>query len=583
MKIHSSAKRFLLAAAISTTLTSIGTAATAYTWDNIESSIDGVTYFTDSNLHDPWGLAPGEDAKTIWVANQLTGTVTRYNLDGSHYQVNLGTAKNPDLQNEVVTIPSVPIVQTLTTTSGSPTILDTATASLAVGDGVSGAGIPAGTVISSIDSGVSITLSANATATGASSITFTPKGSPTGIVFNHAAFLPATSKAGAPNSSQEFLLPLASQSLDVVADTDEVSDPNTGPLVVGALVSGGGIPTGTTIVKINHNNGFTMSAKATTPTSTPETVTFQVPSQWLSVTEDGLVLGFNINTTANDATPEATVGYPLSGASPAAGTSYTGCTLAFTGLTGVQAHQLFAADFGTGNIDVYNSDFSPGTSFADTSLPATPTGIPTTVVPSGDVLAWKPYNVKRYATADSKALPAGTKVARVLLVDYVLVDTTAGNSVVSGEGFGFVDVFSVGGKFITRLVDPAAAYSATPTTAEIDAPWGLAIYHGAHQADDAVIVANQGNGVPLNYSLAGLFAATVPPNLNVPAQEVLLREDGNPLRFAELHALHFGVKAESLAAYAADEDELDNGDSTLYFDADLYDEARGLVGHIFKK
>ncbi len=62
--------------------------------------------------------------------------------------------------------------QTGTLTSGSPTVTGLPdTTQLAVGMGVSGTGIAGGTTIQSVDSGTQITLSANATASGAQSLT----------------------------------------------------------------------------------------------------------------------------------------------------------------------------------------------------------------------------------------------------------------------------------------------------------------------------------------------------------------------------------------------------------------------------
>jgi len=62
---------------------------------------------------------------------------------------------------------------TLTSGSTSVTAL-TSTTALAVGNEVSGVGIPAGTTIAQVNSGAAITLSQAATATGANTLTFNP-------------------------------------------------------------------------------------------------------------------------------------------------------------------------------------------------------------------------------------------------------------------------------------------------------------------------------------------------------------------------------------------------------------------------
>ncbi len=64
-----------------------------------------------------------------------------------------------------------------TTTSGSPTVTGlSSTSDLAAGFQVTGSGVPTGATITAIPSGSSITLSANATASGAPSLTFTAWG-----------------------------------------------------------------------------------------------------------------------------------------------------------------------------------------------------------------------------------------------------------------------------------------------------------------------------------------------------------------------------------------------------------------------
>jgi hypothetical protein len=57
------------------------------------------------------------------------------------------------------------------TTSGSPTVTDTAAAAGDVGKSVSGTGVPAGATILTVTAGVSFTMSVNATATGTASLT----------------------------------------------------------------------------------------------------------------------------------------------------------------------------------------------------------------------------------------------------------------------------------------------------------------------------------------------------------------------------------------------------------------------------
>lgn len=65
------------------------------------------------------------------------------------------------------------LVRAGTTTSGSPTVTGIPTGGFMVGLAVSGTGIPGATTVSSVDSPTQLTLSANATASGSPSLTFT--------------------------------------------------------------------------------------------------------------------------------------------------------------------------------------------------------------------------------------------------------------------------------------------------------------------------------------------------------------------------------------------------------------------------
>jgi uncharacterized protein (TIGR03118 family) len=53
----------------------------AFIWNNLVSDIHGVAPFTDENLVNPWGVAPGPH-HTVWVANADSGTLTVYNSKG---------------------------------------------------------------------------------------------------------------------------------------------------------------------------------------------------------------------------------------------------------------------------------------------------------------------------------------------------------------------------------------------------------------------------------------------------------------------------------------------------------------------
>src|SRR5262249_53697067 len=68
-----------LAAAMFTAASAL---ADTYSWTNFQSDIAGVAQHTDSNLVNPWGMAPSATG-TIWVSDNGTGVSTLYNQDGT--------------------------------------------------------------------------------------------------------------------------------------------------------------------------------------------------------------------------------------------------------------------------------------------------------------------------------------------------------------------------------------------------------------------------------------------------------------------------------------------------------------------
>lgn len=399
-----------------------------YLSTNLDSDIEGVAPYTDSNLVNPTGLVFGEENLTYWVVNNSTGTLTRYGLLGKPF-VPAG-AMSP----EVITIPP------------------------AAGNSV---------------------------------------GSPTGLVIDHAAFstLPGV-------ATNEFLIP--------------------------------------------------------GPNST------MVPSHFLIVTEDGEVCGFNPGSAAAAGSPpSATVGVTVSGA------DYKGAAIAYvnTSTTSTPSYQhfLFAANFATGNVDVFTNAFHQVTlgsgTFPGTFSDADP--------------GYAPINVKRYAHVD----PLTHKILRVLLVAYAKINPADTMEPLAGAGNGYITVFSLGapddapaGTKIGRLVND------TSTTNGLNVPWGMAIKYGRTQANDEVLVANNGNGQIAAYSLAGAFG----PTLTTSATNLgpLQGPGGQPLAVSGLWGVHFQGPYRNIAQFAADDDGLLECGPELYFSAGLLDGAHGLTGFI---
>ncbi|HEX5293174.1 MAG TPA: TIGR03118 family protein [Streptosporangiaceae bacterium] len=149
--------------------------------------------------------------------------------------------------------------------------------------------------------------------------------------------------------------------------------------------------------------------------------------------------------------------------SPAAGVNSTNAQVAatvtgasYTGLA-IDGATLYAADFGRGTVDVFNSAFQPVVTpgaFTDRALPA----------------GFRPFNaeavngniVVTYARPDPKTGKAGNVI-----------------------GAGFVDVFSPQGALLRRLIRRGV----------LDSPWGLVIAPSGFGAfSGALLVGNFGDG-----------------------------------------------------------------------------------------
>lgn len=66
-----------------TTFSAISAHADSYSWRNLQSDINGVAEHTDSNLVNPWGMAPNSAGTVIWVSDNGTGVSTLYKQDGT--------------------------------------------------------------------------------------------------------------------------------------------------------------------------------------------------------------------------------------------------------------------------------------------------------------------------------------------------------------------------------------------------------------------------------------------------------------------------------------------------------------------
>jgi len=174
--------------------------------------------------------------------------------------------------------------------------------------------------------------------------------------------------------------------------------------------------------------------------------TASAPARFIFATLTGQIAAWNptINPLMGPADIKATT----------PGAVYTGLAFATAG----SGDQLYAADFKGGKIDVFDSSFSPVKlpwwAFRDTGLPR----------------GYAPYNVQ---TLNGR-----------IFVTYAKPDPTTGRAT-RGRGLGFVDEFTVDGKFVTRVL----------TRGALNAPWALALAPTAWgQPAGTLLVGNFGDG-----------------------------------------------------------------------------------------
>ncbi|MGH9621473.1 MAG: TIGR03118 family protein [Bryobacteraceae bacterium] len=197
-------------------------------------------------------------------------------------------------------------------------------------------------------------------------------------------------------------------------------------------------------------------------------------------TEDGTVSAWASGTSAI-----------LQATSPA-GSVYKGLA---TGNNG-SADLLYAANFGLGRVDVFDSNFHATTASGGFHDPNLPTG-------------YAPFDIQN--------------IGGKLYVTYALQDAAKKDDV-AGPGHGFVDVYDLNGNFVNRLASQGA----------LNSPWGLAVApsgFGAFSGD--LLVGNFGDGMINAFdSDTGSFLGT----LDYP--------DGTPVAIDGLWGLGFGNGAQ---------------------------------------
>jgi len=228
---------------------------------------------------------------------------------------------------------------------------------------------------------------------------------------------------------------------------------------------------------------------------------------FIFATEHGVIAGWNPAVGASGPGPSthAQVGARVKNA-------------VFKGLA-IARGRLFAANFHSGRVVVFNSKFHRVRThgrFTDHKLPR----------------HYAPFNI--------------AKIGGRLFVSYAKQDADRGDDV-AGPGHGFIDVYSLRGKLLQRLVRHGA----------LDSPWGMLIApSGFGTFSHDLLVANFGNGALNAFNpVTGKFLGP------------LKNADGNPIVISGLWGL---IRGDGAAGTP----------HTVFFTAGLADESHGLLGTI---
>jgi uncharacterized protein (TIGR03118 family) len=276
---------------------------------------------------------------------------------------------------------------------------------------------------------------------------------------------------------------LASQNLtaqpNTFKETDLVSDiPGRAATTDPSLVNPWGISTSPTSPFWVSDNGTGLSTLYNTAGAKQGLVVTIPPPA--GSTDTSAPTGTVFNPTATSfggahfifATEGGTIDAWSSGTSAVAKVDNSGSGAEYKGLAignNGSGNYLYATNFTTGNIDVFNSSFAPTSlsgSFVDPTIPA----------------GYRPFNVQNLGGA--------------LYVTYAMRDPVTGDDV-GGPGHGFVDVFDLNGNLLRRVA----------SMGPLDSPWGLALAptgFGPFAGD--LLVGNFGDGMINVFDpMSGLF------------------------------------------------------------------------------
>lgn len=257
----------------------------------------------------------------------------------------------------------------------------------------------------------------------------------------------------------------------------------------------GGMPPSTpTGIVFNGNGGFTVSANGKSGSSV-----------FIFDTEDGTISGWNPTVDLHNAV--------LKVDNSKMGAVYKGLAIGTT----AEGTFLYATNFNSGWVEIYNSSFQWVKNFTDLDLPE----------------GYAPFGIRN--------------INGMLYVTFALQNAEKHDDV-AGPGHGFVDVFDLNGNMVKRLISHG----------ELNSPWGLALApdnFGKFSGD--LLIGNFGNGH------INAFRIT-----DGAARGHMLRPEGGTLVIDGLWGLSFGTGGASGPA------------NTLLFTAGPEDESHGLFGTI---
>jgi uncharacterized protein (TIGR03118 family) len=178
---------------------------------------------------------------------------------------------------------------------------------------------------------------------------------------------------------------------------------------------------------------------------------------------------------------------------------------------------IYATNFFSGWVEMYDSSFGWVKNFTDTSLP----------------MGYAPFGIRN--------------INNLLYVTYALQDEDRADDV-GGRGHGFVDVFDLNGTMVKRLI----------SNGELNSPWGLALAPANFgELSGDLLVGNFGNGHVNAYNIqTGAFIGS------------MRRPSGTVLEIPGLWALAFGNGGAA------------GPTTTLLFTAGPNEESHGLFGTI---